>query len=369
MKLVTRPLLLLSLFFLSQSVFSQVLEDYGSDWKEGEKKTWFSSNDRLILNLDLTSFPLSFLSFDLPGRSVIFVNEKLWFFASSDTVFTETLADFRIQFDQDSVRLTVFKSGILMGEAQLHKLLHPATAADSISNDQFSFREFDRQSMRDFFATAVVFILFMIAIYKIAYPYIFSMMVKPVSLLSAEDFSDSGSLQKFFSLDVLFYVFVVNMLLSLALITALFFFQHEWLSVRMELTFYSLMGLWFGGSIVLLALSVVKFAMLKIFSYLFDLGKVEFSHFFYLLRLIFVSTFGVCMVAGYFLFNNFSLADHALSVSFKGFFWIYIIGILGLFGIMVNRLGFKKYHLFTYLCIAELIPFLILAKWFTVLGY
>lgn len=369
MKLVTRPLLLLCLFFLSQSVLSQVLEDYGSKWKEGPRKTWLSSNDRLMLDMDLNSFPLSYLSFELPGQSVVFVNEKLWFFASNDTVFTEPLAEFRKEFDRDSVRLTVFKSGVLTGDAKIHKLLMPVTLGNLSSNEQFSFREYNRQSLRDFFATAVVFILFMIAIYKIAYPYIFSMMVKPVSLLNAEDFSDSGSLQKFFSLDILFYVFIVNMLLSLALITALFFFQHGWLELRIELTFYSLIGLWLAGSIVLLVLSIMKFAMLKVFSYLFDLGKVEFSHFFYLLRLIFIGTFCLCIIAGYFLFNNFSIADSALSISFKGFFWIYIIGILGLFGIMVNRLGFKKYHLFTYLCIAELIPFLILAKWFTVLGY
>ncbi|OYX20468.1 MAG: hypothetical protein B7Z16_06635, partial [Algoriphagus sp. 32-45-6] len=49
------------------------------------------------------------------------------------------------------------------------------------------------------------------------------------------------------------------------------------------------------------------------------------------------------------------------------FFWFYLLGVVGLFFIMMNRLSFKKYHLFTYLCIAELVPFLILAKWISVL--
>jgi hypothetical protein len=34
---------------------------------------------------------------------------------------------------------------------------------------------------------------------------------------------------------------------------------------------------------------------------------------------------------------------------------------------MMNRLNFKKYHLFTYLCIAEIVPFLVLTKWILVL--
>ena len=60
--------------------------------------------------------------------------------------------------------------------------------------------------------------------------------------------------------------------------------------------------------------------------------------------------------------------ENVLELSLQVFFWLYLIGITGLFLIMMNRLSFKKYHLFTYLCIAELVPFLILAKWIMVLG-
>jgi hypothetical protein len=52
----------------------------------------------------------------------------------------------------------------------------------------------------------------------------------------------------------------------------------------------------------------------------------------------------------------------------KGFFWLYAFGILGLFLLMMNRLDFKKYHLFTYLCLAEIVPFLVLCKWIMVLA-
>jgi hypothetical protein len=51
----------------------------------------------------------------------------------------------------------------------------------------------------------------------------------------------------------------------------------------------------------------------------------------------------------------------------QGFFWVYLFGVLGLFLIMMSRLNFKKYHLFTYLCLAEIVPFLVLAKWIMVL--
>jgi hypothetical protein len=66
--------------------------------------------------------------------------------------------------------------------------------------------------------------------------------------------------------------------------------------------------------------------------------------------------------------NEFSAMKNALSFSFSTFFWIYILGVAGLFLIMMNRLSFKKYHLFAYLCIAELVPFLILSKWIMLVG-
>jgi hypothetical protein len=59
--------------------------------------------------------------------------------------------------------------------------------------------------------------------------------------------------------------------------------------------------------------------------------------------------------------------EMVLDQMISGFFWFYLLGVVGLFFIMMNRLSFKKYHLFTYLCIAELVPFLILAKWISVL--
>jgi hypothetical protein len=194
-------------------------------------------------------------------------------------------------------------------------------------------------------------------------------MIKPISLLNAEDFSESGSLQKFFSLDILFYVFLVNMLLSLMMVTSLVVFRQEWLEARLSLNFNTLTALWIGGAFSLLLLTIFKFTTIKMLSYLFDMGKLEFSHFFYLLRLIVIATISLIIVSAFFLLNDFSMIKVALELSFTGFFWIYVVGILGLFLIMANRLGFKKYHLFTYLCIAELVPFLILAKLVLDLGH
>ncbi|MEP0711255.1 MAG: DUF4271 domain-containing protein, partial [Algoriphagus sp.] len=144
---------------------------------------------------------------------------------------------------------------------------------------------------------------------------------------------------------------------------------QEWLEARLNLSFSTLIFLWSGGTLILLLLTIFKFTSIKILAHLFDLGKLEFAHFFYLLRLVVIVTIGLVLVCTFFLLNDFSRIEMALELSFTGFFWLYVLGILGLFLIMVNKLGFKKYHLFTYLCIAELVPFLILAKLVLDLGH
>lgn len=371
-KLISKSILLITLLLsVGEFAFSQVLEDYNLKWQEGERETWFSSNDRLILELDLEKFPLAYFSFEFPDHSVVFVGEKLWFFTEKDTVFNERVEMLKSEFSEPQISLTVFKNGISSDQASVKKILKSETLESNVISQGFlsERRDFDRQGIRDFFIIGMISCLVIITLYKLAYPFIFDMMIKPISLLNAEDFSESGSLQKFFSGDILLYVFIVNMLLSLAMVTAMVIFRQEWLEARIELNFKTLIVLWIAGSLFLLILTVLKFTAIRILSYLFDLGKLEFPHFFYLLRLVVIATIGLILVCAYFLLNEFSAIKIALEASFVGFFWIYILGILGLFLIMVNRLGFKKYHLFTYLCIAELVPFLILAKLVLDLGY
>jgi hypothetical protein len=194
------------------------------------------------------------------------------------------------------------------------------------------------------------------------------MMVRPISLLNAEDFSDSGSLQKFFSFDILVFVLIVNMMSALGLILGAVLFKLEWIESRGDISFQNLLIGWIVGSLILLILTIIKFTAIRIVAYLFELNKIEFPHFFYLLRLVMIAITGLIFVSAYFLMNNYGFAKSAVGFSFQIFFWFYIIGLFVLFLIMMNRLNFKKYHLFTYLCIAELVPFLIITKWVMILG-
>ncbi|MBN7814051.1 DUF4271 domain-containing protein [Algoriphagus pacificus] len=371
------PLFKIFVFFIAVNSFclfakAQVLQDFNSSWEKGMDESLIRPNDRLVLPLDLQTFPLANISFEFPGKSVVFIGEKLWIYAENDTSFARNIQDLSKEFGEDQVTLTVFKKGISVGDASVLKVLSSdfdkPTKSAEVKDFVSQNRRFNRQDLRDFFFVGVLIVLVILAIYKVIYPYLFASMIRPESLLTAEDFSDSGSLQKFFSVDVLFYILMVNLMTSLVAVIGLVFNRQEWLETWIGVDFNSLMLLWLFGAVGLLLLTMIKFIGIRVIAYLFDLGKLEFAHFFYLLRLVVITIAGLVLVIAFFLVNDFSSAKSAIGVSLSVFFWVYIAGVLGLFLIMMNRLSFKKYHLFTYLCIAELVPFLIMAKWIMVLG-
>jgi hypothetical protein len=364
---------LIIVFFLVQwglSVDAQILENYDGQWKTAREASWFGSNNQIELKLDLLGFPESKFQFKLPAKSTVFIDQKLWQLTTDDTVFYSQTKDLHQEFGKDTVTLIVVSHNLATLNASVKKIVEKEGESETgIATDTTTIYErFIPQSVKDFYFTGLFLILFFLALYKLAYPYLLAVMLQPLAVISAEDFSDSGNLQKFFSFDIIFYLLIVGMMLSKSAVIGLVIFQKEWLETWIGLDYSSLLLAWLIGAFGVLVFLVVKFIGIRVVSYLFDLGKAEFSHFFYLLRLVVFGCSLLILVCAYFVVNNYSGLETALSYLITGFFWLYILGVLGLFLIMMNRLSFKKYHLFTYLCIAELIPFLILSKWIMYLG-
>ena len=363
-------LLFLFVMIFSLGVKAQVLENYDGRWKSVREESWLGNNNQIELQVDLADFPESDLRLKLPSKSTVFIEGKLWRLTTHDTVFFRSLKEFQDEFGKDTVTITVVSPNLGPKKASIKKVLGRGDFEELVVDSQGNpmNTRFVPQPVKDFYFTALFIILFFLALYKLAYPYLLAVMLQPLSFINAEDFSDSGNLQKFFSFDIIFYILIVAMMMSQGVVTSLVVFRRDWLETWIGLDYSSLLAMWLMGAFAILVLTVIKFIGIKLISYLFDLGKAEFSHFFYLLRLIVFGSAVVLLVGAYFVSNDFSGLDSALSLLLLGFFWFYIFGVLGLFLIMMNRLSFKKYHLFTYLCIAELVPFLILAKWIMAIG-
>lgn len=356
--------------FLGFALQAQVLENYDGQWKSAREESWLGSNNQIELRLNLHAFPQSELQIKLPSESTVFIDEKLWQLTTEDTVFFISVDELRAEFGKDTVNFTVVSPNLSSTNPSLKKVLGrlPTNEANRSEEAIPIAERFVPQAVKDFYVTGLFVILFFLALYKLAYPFLLAVMVQPLAVISAEDFSDSGNLQKFFSFDILFYLLIVGMMISKVAVLSLVIFKRTWLETWIGLDYSSLLLIWMLGAFAVLVLTILKFIGIRIISYLFDLGKAEFSHFFYLLRLVVFGCSLVILIGTYFVVNDYSSLESALTILILGFFWGYILGMLALFLIMMNRLSFKKYHLFTYLCIAELIPFLILSKWIMYIG-
>jgi hypothetical protein len=191
---------------------------------------------------------------------------------------------------------------------------------------------------------------------------VLKLILMPTSVFSAEDFSESNSVQKFFSLDVIFYLLLMNMMAFLLLMLSVKAVGNESLQFIVNGDINQLFLNWLLGSTILILIAVLKFTLLRFLGYVFDLKKIVVPHFFYMLRIISITIFIIAFIVSIIVLNSFFDLDLTIKFLLYGFFWIYMVGILMLFLIMSNRVSFKNYHLFVYICSAEIVPLLFLSK-------
>ncbi|MDA0314067.1 MAG: DUF4271 domain-containing protein [Bacteroidetes bacterium] len=369
---MSRIALIFILFFVSRWGHAQVLENYEGEWSSSTEQSLVGSIGQKQVKLAVNSFPQSYFKFEVPRNSTVFVDGKLWGLIQNDTTFLIPTDLFKKEFGKDSLLVTVISDKIRLGDFDLTitKVARNQKEKKLASlEDQFFGLEkrLVVQPVKDFIVGSLFIILAFIAVYRRIYPYLLGVLLQPLSVIKAEDFSESGGLQKVFSFDILYFLFLVSMILAQSLVTGIIIFRPDWIEDWGGLTAFSLLFLWGIASFLLLMLTILKFSVIKFMAYLFDLGKSEFAHFFYLLRLITFSFTLVLVATTFFVINDFSVLKLVFTQLMKGVFWIYLFGVFGLFLIMMNRLSFKKYHLFTYLCLAEIVPFLVLIKWILVL--
>ena len=363
-----RIALILILLFVALWGKAQVLENYDGKWSNATEQSVLGSIGQKQVNLLVNTFPQSYFQFKVPRNSTLFVDGKLWDLIQNDTTFFIATADLKKEFGKDSLLVTVIsdKFSLTNFGLEITKVARNQVAEEKASlgakSTAFEKRQVV-QPVKDFIAVSLLIILILLGIYRWSYPYLLGVLLQPLSVIKAEDFSESGGLQKVFSFDVIYFLFLLATIIAHSLVMGIVIFRPDWIELWGGLSSLSLLSLWIIASFLLLAVTILKFSAIKLIVYLFELGKSEFAHFFYLLRLISFGFALVLLATTFFVINDISELEIVFTLLIKAVFWTYLIGVFGLFLIMMNRLNFKKYHLFTYLCLTEIIPFLVLTKW------
>jgi hypothetical protein len=85
------------------------------------------------------------------------------------------------------------------------------------------------QPVKDFIAVSLLIILTLIAIYRRSYPYLLGVLLQPLSVIKAEDFSESGGLQKVFSFDIIYFLFLLATIIAHSLVMGIVIFRPDWI--------------------------------------------------------------------------------------------------------------------------------------------
>ncbi|AWW30335.1 DUF4271 domain-containing protein [Echinicola strongylocentroti] len=353
------------LFFLFGTLQAQVLENYNPRIVISEKYDLLPSPVMAAVDLDLETYPLASFQLVFPAETAVFLDNTLWFYASADTSFVLPLKRLKeispVDSQSGTLPLRAYKEGIDKSQLSVKKgVFRKGKSVDS-SIDTPSEQLRKKDPVKDFLIVALVVVLSLIALFKVTYPVIFQSALRPVTMF-AEELSEGGSGIKTFSSDVIFYLLVFSMLMSLFTFSCLHFAGISLLDDYLVGGLNSLLLVWLSGTAFFMVLSFMKYLWIKFFAVVYQLDKVDFSQFFYLVRILMMVLLVMFIVLMGFYLQGYTKMDEMVEFALGLFLLVYLAGIFRLFYLMLKKVPFKSYHLFSYLCSSELVPFLVIVK-------
>ncbi len=341
---------------------AQVLLNYDPDIQLQKQGFNLAPNEAAFVWVVPGSFPEATWRIAIPKDAGLFIGEELWMIADRDTlVFLDSQKLESSTGTDGKVKIAARKKGIDLDEFSVKKGFFGSPAEiPEISDGQLSKRKND--DVKEFFFIAIVILLLFIAVFRLLFPSIFGIFWNPAGIFAFEDLWESVGFSKIYSAELLFYLIVINLGVGLMVLLGIHLFEVELFGLLFEKDIETMVYLWLVISLVLTLLTFFKFLWLGIHTFIFDLHKVALPHFFYLLK---VSGFGLLMVLGLtvvFYANQLIPGAIDMAILYYSFLGVYSLGIIGLSIWMYKKNGFNNYHLFSYLCTSELIPFLVICK-------
>lgn len=352
----------LILFFLTLVVTSQAQE---LTWKKDFRKEWLiyegdaykpfdankENNKTIYFWLEASKFPGDSLVIDSPEPFALFINGQL-----------VKVSETKIIISIDSLQSLVSSSAMLMG-------IHQENISDSglttgivsqVTTSSFDLLPIAFSSFRDFAITGMLVLLVMLIIIiqlnpKLAKDY-FSV-TKIFSLREGDDKQVYSRITS--STSILFYC-LCSLIIGYYLVIIFHFIPNQYSLAALFYadTFLSALIQWLQLSLIVLGFFFFKMLIVFAATFLFGYSELRGIHFFNWVRLLLV-IFGALTVI---LFTYFISHGHGISFLASLFVlvaWILASWIILIFLKLMTRNSRSMFHLFSYLCATELIPFLL----------
>jgi hypothetical protein len=336
-----------------------VVKSLDTDWQvysNGQFQSYNPKSDAkpraIYFSLEANKYHGDFLKCSANGTYSLFINHQLINITSGTTLLNLDSLSAKIS---STLQCVIFqREGIQRLTTQIVK---PVKAEDepALMQRKASYF-FDFSIIASFFMLAY-FIVLIRTLPRLATNYF--NVLRLVSLQEREENLAGSRVSS--TANILFYVF--GSLLAGLMLTVIFYYGSGDASSPMLSVDSKWDGFvqWFKWSTFVLMVFFFKLVLTFLLSSLFNIGEFVPFHFFNFLRMHFFA-FGACtlLCLGYFIFKgqNPEFYSYLLyGFAILSFFWVVLIYLK-----LLNRVPFRFFHLFSYLCVSEIIPMVIIFK-------
>jgi hypothetical protein len=332
-------------------------KDLSADWlvyKEGAyQKLDDPSSPTVYLKLNTSSYAGDWLKIESGEAVSLFINGKL--------VGQKKL--FLLNIDSLSKR---FSSTLFVGlhrPAQFRQITTTIQSAVNKTDDGFFAGMRKPTHFRDFTIIAALILITLLVVIIRLNPKLASDYFSITRIFSIYEGDDSQLYSRITSsTNILFYFFCSLMLGYYMMIVFQFVADRYPIAIQFQNeTFWEASWNWIRFSLMLLLFFFVKIILVYGFSKLFGFQSIAGIHFFNWVRLIIV-IFGIASIILSFYFIARGQREEFFNVLFKFLSWILAGWMILILLKLRGRSDHSVFHLFSYICATELIPFLFIIK-------
>ena len=338
-----------------------VKKDVQPDWLVFTEGSYASFNDRgesihtIYFWLRPNGYKGDYLILKSSGTFSVLLNERLILDQrKASAISIDSLSKI---YRNTSFFFTIYQQEGISRESLVTHICAKALLEKDDAEEMVSLRK--ETYFRDFAITAALILLtFLISVFRLN-PRLSSDYFSAPKIFSLRDNEEDQFYYRLTSANILFYVFT-SMVIAFYLVILGQFVDVELSAIKLNGYLGNLL-LWLKISLIIFVFLFIKMFIVYMIASLFGVRDIAGFHFFNFIRLLLVFMCVLTIVlTAYFVL-------HGQQKSFYGFLYGLVSWILGgwvilLFLKLTNRVTYSVFHLFSYICATEIIPFLIIVK-------
>jgi Domain of unknown function (DUF4271) len=359
---------IICLFFLCSIVSitnaqeAVVVKNFTGEWKvfqNGQYEPYVPGAGgvrNIFFSVEANNFPESFLQVSSPVPLTLFINGQIA--ASSNDPLLLSIDSLAEIFQSRVLQINILQEEIHPGSllTNIQANIKPLSSVEDHSLMRFS-------TFRDFAIVGMLILMVMLIIIIQINPKLTSDYFSVAKIFSMREGEDGQSHSRITSsINILFYAYCSLMLGYFLIIIFHYVPSHYASAISFQGdTFFGAVIQWLELSLIVLVLCFVKITLVYSLSFVFGMPEIGGIHFFNWVRLL-LGVFGILTAVLFLYFIGHGQQEGFYIFLLRIMSWVLAGWMILIIFKLYRQAGHSMFHLFSYICATELIPFLITIK-------